>query len=134
MTTTLAPTEPPLAPGAGRIIAGLVVMTGWALAHVVLFFLLGVGGVVSDLLLSLLKAVLFPGPHATASSTAFAWVGMLKTGTILAGAAGVPAGLAIILRHRRTMLMRVFWLALLAGIACEVIAVGLFISGNLSIP
>ncbi|MCX6550769.1 MAG: hypothetical protein NTY02_07165 [Acidobacteria bacterium] len=48
--------------------------------------------------------------------------------------AGVPAGLAVIWRHRRKVLMRYFWVALLAGVVCELIALGTFISGALSVP
>ncbi|MCX6552556.1 MAG: hypothetical protein NTY02_16390 [Acidobacteria bacterium] len=134
MNTSLPPTEPAPAPGVGRIVAGLSVIIVWACAHVVLFFLLGASGVIMELFLMLLKAVMFPGASQTAIAPTFAWDWMLKLGTILAGAAGVPAGLAVMWRHRRKALLRYFWLLLLAGIVCEVIAFGTFISGALSTP
>jgi len=134
VTPLAPPVAPPPAPGIGRIIAGLAFMVVWALAHVVLFYLMGVGGILTQAFVLLLKAFLFPGTSQTAGPAALEWTVMLTAGTSLAGAAGVPAGLAIIWRHRRKMLMRYFWLAMLAGIVCELIAFGTFVSGALSTP
>ena len=89
---------------------------------------------VTEVLLVLVKAIMFPGASQTASPPSFAWDWMLRTGMLLAGGAGVPAGLAVIWRHRRRRLMRYFWLALLTGIVCVLIAFGTFISGALSVP
>jgi hypothetical protein len=109
-------------------------MIGWAGAHVVLFYLVAVGGVLTEWFLLLVKAVLFPGAAQTAGPAPFAWDWMLRTGTVLAGAAGIPAGLAVMWRHRRKRLMRYFWLLLLAGTVCVLVAFGTFISAALSVP
>ena len=45
-----------------------------------------------------------------------------------------PAGLAVIRRPKREVLMRYVWMALLAGVGCDLIAFGTFISGALSAP
>lgn len=61
-------------------------------------------------------------------------IGWAGAHVVLFYLAGVPAGLAVIWRHRRKVLMRYFWVALLAGVVCELIALGTFISGALSVP
>jgi hypothetical protein len=120
----------------GRIFAGITLMTGWALVHVVLFYLFFASGAIIDVLLSVVKSIMFPGAVSTAAGAhkIFGWAGFLQAGLISAGAAGVPAGLAIFLRNRRKMLWRAFWILLIVGIILEILAIYVLVTNTFSVP
>ena len=127
--------ETPPAPGIGRILAGVAVIVAWTLAHVILFYLFFASGAVIDILLSILRKVFFPAAGTyQAVPDPFAWTGFLQAGLILAGAAGIPLGLRIFWRGRRKVLMRAFWIALVAGAGFEICAFYILLSNSLAIP
>jgi hypothetical protein len=112
-------------------------MIGWVLIHVILFYAFAVSGFLADLMLSIIKAIMFPGASINSAQGAhemLAWEGHLRTGLILAGAAGLPGGLAMILPSRRKLLWLGFWLLLLAGLAYEISAFGILISNAFGVP
>jgi len=113
---------------AGHIIAGIAIAVGWPAAHWVLFYLVAVGGILTDVALLLIRSIMFPGWKAPESATDFAWSVPLEAGFILAGAAGVPLGASLIWRQRAKLLRRIFWVVFLAGIATGLFAFFNFIS------
>ena len=120
----------------GRVIAGISLILGWGALHWVLFYLFAVSGLLVDLLLVFVKAILFnQSAYRTPAATdeLFAWSGILQVGLILAGAAGIPAGLAVFWSRRRRLLLRCFGLALLAGILCELYALYVLIDNAFTI-
>lgn len=118
------------APSTGRIVIGVSFIVTWLLVHVALFYLFLTGGVLTDLLLYLARAIMFPGSaQQRDAAELFNWGGTLQAGLIVAGAAGIPAGLAIFWRNRRKMLLWMFAGAFLAGLLIEMYAVyTLFVS------
>lgn len=107
---------------AGRVIAGISLAVVWAASCWILFYLVAVGGILTDFALLLIRTIMFPGWKAPASATDFAWSVPLETGFILAGAAGVPWGASLVWRRRAKLLRRFFWLLFLAGIAAVLFA------------
>jgi|SanBayMetagenome_1026888.scaffolds.fasta_scaffold48264_1 hypothetical protein len=107
---------------AGRVIAGISLAVVWAASCWILFYLVAVGGILTDFALLLIRTIMFPGWKAPASATDFAWSVPLETGFILAGAAGVPLGASLVWRRRAKLLRRFFWLLFLAGIAAVLFA------------
>jgi len=121
------------APGVGRIIGGVAFAIMWAAAHVVLFYLFAGGGIVLDILLGIAKTVMVPGREGAHHIDFDQWAMPLRTGLFIAGAAGIPAGIAIIWRHKRKAMMRLFWLALVVGVGFELFALGNFVMTSLSL-
>ena len=112
----------------GRITAGISLAVVWAATCWILFYLVAVGGILTDFALLLIRTIMFPGWKAPASATDFAWSVPLEAGFILAGAAGVPLGASLIWRQRAKLLRRVFWIVFLAGIAAGLFALFNFFS------
>ena len=130
MSQPLPPTSPRVAARAGWQVGGSAFMIGWVLIHVILFYAFAVSGFLVDLMLSIIKAIMFPGAGSYSTGGAhemLAWEGHLRAGLILAGAAGFPGGLAMILPSLRKLLWLGFWLLLLAGLAYEISAFGILI-------
>ncbi|MDZ4290038.1 MAG: hypothetical protein U0984_18880 [Prosthecobacter sp.] len=120
-------------PGTGQVIGGIVFIVVWALVHVVLFYLFFASGVLVDIMLKIVRSIMFPGESRTLTGDeVFGWTGILQTGLILAGAAGVPRGLAIFWRSRRKLLLRCFWIAFFAGVFCELYAVYMLLAAAFS--
>jgi len=112
------------APSTGRIVIGVTFIVVWLLVHVALFYLFLTSGMLTDLLLYFARMIMFPGGAQQPDGTQlFNWGGTLQAGLIVAGAAGIPAGLAIFWRSRRKMLLWMFAGALLAGLLIEIYAV-----------
>jgi hypothetical protein len=117
---------------AGRIIAGISLAVAWAAACWILFYLVAVGGILTDFALLLIRTIMFPGWKAPASATNFAWSVPLEAGFILAGTAGVPLGASLIWRQRAKLLRRVFWIVFLASIAAVLYALFNFFSSAIA--
>ena len=113
---------------AGRIIAGISIAVVWAAAFWAMFYVVAVGGILTDIALLLVRSIMFPGWKAPASAADFAWSMPLEAGFILAGAAGVPLGASLIWRQRDRLLRRIFWVVFLAGIAAGLFALYRFLS------
>lgn len=132
--------DPPPLPDAppprrtGRVVGGIIFMTGWALVHLLLFYLFFVSGVLIDLIVGMLKTIFIHNTHSTnAFSKVFAWADLLLTGLIIVGTAGVPRGLAIFWDSRRKSLKRIFWLMFIAGVALELWALFTLVSNALTV-
>jgi hypothetical protein len=120
-------------PSIGRIVGSVSFILGWAVLHYLLFFLLAGSGVVLEVLLSIVKTFLFPGRSLHEQHLDItAWSTSLTVGVVIAGLAGIPAGLAILWRDRRKVMMRMFWIAFIAGIAFELYALISFIGSALT--
>ena len=112
-------------------------MIGLVLIDVILFYAFSLSGCLVDLMLSIIKAIMFPGAGSYSTGGAhemLAWDRHLRAGLILAGAAGFPGGLAMILPSRRKLLWLGFWLLLLAGLAYEISAFGILIDNAFRVP
>jgi len=115
-------TEP--SAGTGQIVLGVFFIVIWVLVHIVLYYVFITSGVIADLLLYFLRTFMFPGSSLHGGGPElFGWGGPLQAGLILAGAAGIPAGLAIFWLRRRRVLIRTFIAAFIAGIVVEIYAV-----------
>jgi hypothetical protein len=92
--------------------------------------------VVTDLLLYLLRSVMFPGMSAgfQHGPEPFAWAQAIQTGLALTGAAGIPLGLLVFWRRRRLILLTTFLITFLTGAAFEIYALTIFISNALTVP
>jgi hypothetical protein len=103
----------------GRVLAGLTLAACWVLAHVVLFYLIFVSSFLLELLVSIVRPILFPGESSRAMelSEEGPWAGLMTTALWLSGAAGVALGLRVFWRAHAKLLMRSFALLLLAGFA-----------------
>ena len=123
-------------PSVRRIIGGTAFILLWTLLHLGLFYAFSGGGFLVDLFLAFIKSIMFPGANyaTTGAHELLGWEGPLRTGLIFAGAAGLPCGLAICIPVRRKMLLRGFWLLLLAGLAFQVYAFSILISSALRVP
>jgi len=108
-------------PGLGRILAGLSLIAVWALAHVMLFYLVFVSSFLLELFLGIARSILFPGEsrEIIIDSDKSVWAGLLTLGLWLGGAAGVPLGLRVFWRGKAPLLKRLFWLALIAAILLD---------------
>lgn len=104
-------------------IAGIAFIAIWIVAHVCLFYLICGGGIVTDVLLSILRAIMFPGTANSPNPEMFSWIPSMRTGLILSGVAGIPAGLAFFWHDRRGMLLLSFVVAFVLGILCDVYAI-----------
>ena len=125
--------SPDARPSLGRIVGSVSFIFGWVVLHYVLFFLLAGGGVVLEVLLSIVKTFLFPGRSLHEQHLDItAWSTSLTVGVVIAGLAGIPAGLAILWKHKRKIMMRTFWIAILVGIAFELYALISFIGSALT--
>lgn len=107
------------APGIGRVFVGILLTAVWVLAHVVLFYLIFASTFLLELLVGLVRPILFPGEaaHPIEFSYGNTWSRLLTTGLCLSGAAGVPLGLRLFWRAHARLLKRAFWLLLFAGFA-----------------
>ncbi|MFZ4595192.1 MAG: hypothetical protein ACOYOF_13125 [Verrucomicrobiaceae bacterium] len=128
--------ETPTRPSLGKIIGGISFMLGWALLHVVLFYLFAVSGILVDVLLAIVKPIMFPGAvhSATGAHEALGWSATLEAGLVIAGAAGIPAGLAMFWSRRRRVLWCGFWVLLTIGVLCELSALYILVSNALTVP
>ena len=115
------------APSKGKIFAGLFIMVGWIMVHVVLFYLFVVSGFLVEIALGFIKSILFNDQHAF-SSMDLVWEGTLRTGLIIAGAAGIPLGLSKFWFTHQKRLKKAFWLTLLIGILFELYAVYILVT------
>lgn len=117
--TCLPPPASTQGPGIGRVFAGILLAAGWVLAHVVLFYLIFASTFLLELLVGLVRPILFPGEAARPIEFSYGntWTRLLTTGLCLSGAAGVPLGLRLFWRAHARLLKRAFWLLLLAGVA-----------------
>ena len=110
--------------------AGVSLIVGWVLAHVVLFYLFFASGTVMDILLNMLRAFMFPGTSGTLTHNheLLGWTGTLQTGLVLAGVAGIPLGLSVFWLERRKLMLLCFLLSFIAGTVCEVHALYILVT------
>jgi hypothetical protein len=99
MTTTKPPINPWL------VAAGIAFTFVWATAHVILYIFAAGGGIISELLLGILRAVMFPGTTQGAQPENLLWIPWLQAGLVLTGLAGLPLGLAFFLSSWRLWLL-----------------------------
>ncbi len=104
MHPPLAPAGAPAKPNTAWIIAGIVFILIWLGAHYILYILSGAGGIVAELLLTILRGTQLPGTMNPARPMQ-AWIPFLQTAVLLSGSAGVLAGLAFFWRTRRRLLL-----------------------------
>lgn len=123
------PPKPPVHPA--WVVAGVIFITLWVFAHVALLILSFASGLFADIALYLLKTVMIPGLVINSPRMEMAWVMPLQIGVILAGAAGVPAGLAFFWRGRRLLLWVIFGVLFAAGVAMELYAVYRLVADSL---
>ena len=109
--------------GAWLTVTGIAFIAGWIAVHVCLFYLICGGGIVTDILLNILRTVMFPGTANSPNPEMFSWIPSMQAGLILSGAAGVPAGLAFFWRGRRGVLLLSFVVAFVLGILCDFYAI-----------
>lgn len=115
---------PETTPAAGAVpahniwlpILGIVFIVVWIGSAVVLFYIFGGGGIVADVLLAIVRSVMFPGTANQSRPEMLDWIPSMRIGMILAGAAGIPAGLAIFWQSWRKSLLLGFTAAFLAGV------------------
>ena len=127
------PSDTTAAPSKGKIFGGLVIMAAWIFLHVVLFYLFAVSGVLVEMFVGFVKAILLNDKNGL-SSMGDAWEGALKTGLILAGAAGIPLGLAKFWITYQKRLKKAFWLFLILGFLFEIYALFILISTAFTAP
>lgn len=120
-------------PSAWRIVGGLSFLLAWAVIHYLIFLLLAGGGFVIELLLSIVKSIMFPGKKFTEHLDISTWTTTLTVGVIIAGLAGIPATMAIIRQRLRKTMILWFLIAMIVGIGWEAVAFYRFLASSLSI-
>lgn len=127
-------TAPP--PGGRQIVSGIAFMIGWGLVHWALFYMFFASGAVIDVLLGVIKSVMFPGLSSRPGGAheTLGWAEVLRTGLIIAGAAGVPAGMATFCTKRRKILRRLFWIVLTVGAIFEIYALFILVRNAFTLP
>lgn len=96
---------------------GVAIIVAWITVAVVLFYTIAVSGILAEVFLAILRPILFPGTSGS-QPDALTWIPSMRVSLILAGAAGIPAGLAIFWKSCRTPLLGAFALLLLSGLLC----------------
>jgi len=121
-------------PGFGRIFAGISLIAGWVLVHVVLFYLIFVSSFLLEMFWSIARSILFPGSSRdmVIDSETSLWATLLTIGLWLGGAAGVPLGLRVFWRGRAPVLKRLFWITLIAAVLFDVGALVTLVKSALS--
>jgi len=109
--------------GAWLTVTGIAFIAGWIAVHVCLFYVVCGGGIVTDILLNILRSVMFPGTANSPNPEIFSWIPSMRAGLILSGFAGVPAGLAFFWRGRRGVLLLSFVVAFVLGILFDIHAI-----------
>lgn len=111
-------------PGFGRIFAGISLIAGWVLVHVVLFYLIFVSSFLLEMFWGIARSILFPGssPDLVLDSDTSLWAHLLTLGLWLGGAAGLPLGLRVFWRSKGRVLQRLFWIALIAAVLLDLSA------------
>jgi hypothetical protein len=93
----------------------------------VLFYVFAVSGFLVELFFGFIKTILVNDKEAL-SSIGTAWEGPLSLGLLIAGAAGIPLGLARFCLPQQKRLKKAFWLMLLLGFIFELYALSILIS------
>jgi len=99
MTNTKAPINPWL------VVAGVAFILTWGAAHVGLYLFAAAGGIISEVLLGILRSVMFPGTTQGVQPESLLWIPWLKAGLVLTGLAGLPMGLSFFLSSQRLVLL-----------------------------
>lgn len=115
------------------VVGGTLFIIAWVLIAWALFFLVFANGLILELLLNILRSVMVPGTAHSPRPEMLGWLPAMQAAIILAGAAGIPAGLAFFWRGRRKALLAGFATALVLGAVCGAYAVYLLISSAISI-
>lgn len=115
-------------------IAGIAFIAIWIVVHVCLFYLICAQGIVLDVLLAVLRSIMFPGTSNSPNPDMLNWIPGMQAGMILSGAAGIPAGLAFFWRGRRGVLLLSFVVAFVLGILCDLYALYTMASSAFRIP
>jgi hypothetical protein len=104
------------------VVCGILFFLVWAVVHVILFYSFFISGVIVDILITLIRSICLPGTVINQSSAPLSmnWLGFLVTGLSIAGAAGIPGGLAFFWKSRRRTLWSIFWVALILGALFEI--------------
>lgn len=121
------PNSTPPAPSTGKILFGIVLMAAWICLHVVLFYVFAVSGFLVELFVGFLRTI-FVNDKEALSSIGTAWELPLALGLFIAGAAGIPLGLARFCLPQQMRLKKAFWLMLLLGFIFELYALSILIS------
>ncbi|MFZ4774186.1 MAG: hypothetical protein ACOYM3_02405 [Terrimicrobiaceae bacterium] len=128
---TQAPRSPAYSPW--PVVGGTLFIIAWVLMALILFYLIFANGLILELLLNILRSVMVPGTTHSPRPEMLGWVPAMQAAIILAGAAGIPAGLAFFWRGRRKALLLGFATALVLGALCGIYAVYLLISSAITI-
>ncbi len=121
------PNSTPPTPSTGKILLGIVLMAVWICLHVVLFYVFAVSGFLVELFVGFIKTILVNDKEAL-SSIGTAWESPLFAGLVIAGAAGIPLGLARFCINQQKRLKKAFWLMLLLGFVFELYALFVLLS------
>lgn len=113
------------------IACGVLFMILWALIHAALFYALAAGGIVSEILLTILRSVLLPGTADTPASDNFVWLPALKACLILTGFSGLPAGFAFFLKRKRKILLLSSVITFLLGLLVAFLSILALLSNGL---
>jgi len=114
-------------------VGGTLFIIAWGLIAWLLFYLLFVNGLVLEILLNILRSVMVPGSASSPRPEMLGWVPAMQVAIILAGAAGIPAGLAFFWRDRRKALLLGFATALVLSVFCGIYALYLLIASAITI-
>ncbi len=128
---TQAPRSPARSPW--PVVGGTFFIIVWVLLAWALFFLIFANGLILELLLNILRSVMVPGTAHSPRAEMLGWVPAMQAAIVLAGAAGIPAGLAFFWRDRRKALLLGFATALALGALSGIYAVYLLVSSAITI-
>ena len=115
------------------VVGGTFFIIVWVLLAWALFFLIFANGLILELLLNILRSVMVPGTAHSPRAEMRGWVPAMQAAIVLAGAAGIPAGLAFFWRDRRKALLLGFATALALGALSGIYAVYLLVSSAITI-
>ena len=101
-----------------RIIVGVLLCAAW------------IAGTVVVITLSFMGTLMANDAGTVSASAQAAMVALVFVGQILAGAAGIPLGLACFWRTRRKVLLVIFAAVLGSGVLLQVVGVGTFLAAR----
>jgi len=110
------------------VVVGTGLIVAWIAVAVLLFYTIAVSGLLVEIFVAIIRPILFPGTSGSQPDM-LTWLPSMRVGLILAGAAGIPAGLSIFWRNRRTGLLGSFAILLLAGLLCGLYSLWTMIAG-----
>jgi hypothetical protein len=121
MIPSMPPPDATAAPGFWAICLGIAFIVIWLALHVAWGFVFLVSDVMLEILVLLVKPILFPGlalnPAKNSPPPEMCW--RTLAGVIAAGLAGIPAGLAFFWRDHRLALLITFAALFIIGVLLQ---------------